>query len=157
MSIRSLLKQHHRMPVIDLRNQIDQLFDDFSTFNFPPTSDVRMSEDMMLSPKTDVTETDKSYQLHLEMPGITKEQLNIDLSGDVLTVKGEKKMEKENKGKDFHYVERRYGMYHRAFTLPNHVDKNAISAGFDNGVLMIEIPKIKEIVSNSRKIAIQKK
>ncbi len=160
MSIRSLLTRHHsrdNLPVMNLRNQIDQLFDDFATFDLAPHWGLRLSEDAMITPKTDVAETDKSYQLHMEMPGVTKEQLRVNLSGNVLTIKGEKKAEKESKEKDYHCVERSYGSYQRAFSLPSNVDGNKISAEFRNGVLTVEIPKTEETVSTARKIEVEEK
>lgn len=93
------------------------------------------------APALDVTESDGSWVLSVELPGAKREDIDIEVHEDVLTVRGEKKSEREEKSEKRHYVERFYGGFTRSFRLPGHVDAERIKAGFKDGVLTIEIPK----------------
>jgi HSP20 family protein len=93
------------------------------------------------APALDVTENDGSWVLSVELPGAKREDINIEVHDDVLTVRGEKKSEREEKSEKRHYVERFYGSFTRSFRLPAQVDAERIKAGFKDGVLTVEIPK----------------
>jgi HSP20 family protein len=92
-------------------------------------------------PATDVIETDKEIVLKAELPGVKKEDVSVEIEGDTLTIKGERKEEKEEKGKKIHRVERFYGSFMRSFTLPENVDAKAIAAEMKDGVLEVHLPK----------------
>jgi HSP20 family protein len=92
-------------------------------------------------PATDVIETDKEIVLKAELPGVKKEDVSVEIEGDTLTIKGERKEEKEEKGKKMHRVERFYGSFMRSFTLPENVDAKAIAAEMKDGVLEVHLPK----------------
>jgi HSP20 family protein len=79
--------------------------------------------------------------LKIEVPGIEQKDIDVRLENNTLTVRGERKFEKEEKEENFHRVERRYGSFFRAFTLPNTVDAESVSADYDNGVLKIKLSK----------------
>lgn len=92
-------------------------------------------------PATDVIETDKEIVLKAELPGVKKEDVSVEIEGNTLTIKGERKEEKEEKGKKMHRVERFYGSFMRSFTLPENVDAKAIAAEMKDGVLEVHLPK----------------
>jgi HSP20 family protein len=92
-------------------------------------------------PPVDVKESQEALQFSVELPGLTKEDIEITLENHVLTIAGERKFEKETKGEEFHRLERSYGHFTRSFTLPSSVRTDKVDANFDNGVLHISLPK----------------
>jgi HSP20 family protein len=103
-------------------------------------------------PPVDIQETEDAYRLHAELPGLTKEDIDITLENNVLRLSGERKFEKEVKKESFHRVERTYGTFSRAFALPQQVNSEGVQASFANGVLTITVPKAEQ--AKPRKIAI---
>ncbi len=101
----------------------------------------RGSEGAMLVPAVDISETDDDLLVHAELPGLKKDQVKLTIEDGILTIAGEKKYEVEDQKKDYHRVERRYGSFHRSFTLPNNVDTSKAKAQFENGVLTVKLPK----------------
>ena len=93
-------------------------------------------------PRVDVVETDKAYDIKLEIPDVEKENVKIEVEHGILKVSGERKHEKEEEGKTFHLVECSYGSFCRSFTLPKDVDEKKIEATFKDGMLTIELPKV---------------
>ena len=93
------------------------------------------------SPLVDITEDDKEYVVKAEIPEMKKEDIKINVHDDVLTVSGERKYEKDEKGKKFHRVERAYGSFMRSFTLPENADSSKINAEYKDGMLKIHLPK----------------
>jgi len=94
-----------------------------------------------LSPAVDLSEDDKSYIVTAELPGVGKDDVTVELNEDVLTIRGEKKSEREEKKDRSHWVERSYGSFARSFTLPPTAQAEELKASFKDGVLRIEIPK----------------
>jgi HSP20 family protein len=92
-------------------------------------------------PAVDIVETPESYNIHAELPDVKKEDVKLTLNNGVLMMSGERRQEKEEKGKKFHRIERSYGRFERSFTLPNAIDDKKISATYTNGVLSIMVPK----------------
>lgn len=92
-------------------------------------------------PKVDVIEQDKSYEIHVVVPGMNKQDFKIDLNENYLTVSGERKWEREHNEKNVRRIESQYGTFSRSFTLPEHVDASKIDAKYNNGILEIIIPK----------------
>jgi len=90
-----------------------------------------------------VAETDKAYEVTAELPGLKPEEIHVDLDRDVLTITGEKKEEHEEKGKTFHRIERKYGTFRRAMTLPDAAEAAEVNADYKDGVLMVVVPKAK--------------
>jgi len=127
-------------PFMNLQRQIDRLFDDF-TGGFGRFGDWPEFAPATLTPMMDVTETAKEYEVTAELPGLEEKDVDITLTEGVLTVRGEKKTDHEEKGKDFHMVERSYGSFARSLQLPASVDPAAIKASLDKGVLKVTIPK----------------
>jgi len=95
-------------------------------------------------PAVDIRETAEALTFAAELPGLKKEQVQITLENQVLTLSGERKLEKEAKGEKFHRVERTFGSFSRSFTLPGNVQTENATATFENGVLVVTLPKVAE-------------
>lgn len=95
-------------------------------------------------PAVDITEGDSAFLVKMELPGVTKEDVKITMENNLLTVRGEKKEEKETKGTNVHRIERGYGLFQRSFTLPATVKGEKIEASFRDGILSITLPKSEE-------------
>jgi HSP20 family protein len=93
------------------------------------------------APRVDIAETDAAFEIKAEIPEVNKEDVKVSVYNGVLTIRGERKQEKEEHGKKFHRVERKYGSFTRSFTLPDNVDENDIKAAFKDGVLNLQIQK----------------
>jgi len=96
------------------------------------------------SPAVDIAEHDDQYVVKMELPGVSKEEVKITLESNILTVRGEKKQEKETKKENYHRIERSYGSFQRSFTLPTTVKNDKIDASFKDGILNIKLPKAEE-------------
>jgi HSP20 family protein len=117
-----------------LQNRVNSLFRDINGESDPLAA-------ASFAPPVDIYEDDKKVVLKLEVPGIDEKDLDVRMENHTLTVKGERKMEKEEKEENFHRIERRYGSFFRAFTLPSTVDAEHIKADYRNGVLNVELTK----------------
>jgi HSP20 family protein len=104
-------------------------------------------------PAMDLVETDEHFVLRADLPGLSEEDVSIELEDSVLTVAGERKAEHEEKKEGFYRVERSFGQFRRSLTLPDGVDADGITASFDKGVLEVRIPKPEE--RKPRRVAIQ--
>ncbi len=93
------------------------------------------------SPLVDITEDEKEYVVKAEVPEMKKEDIKLNVHDDVLTISGERKYEKEEKGKKYHRVERAYGSFVRSFTMPEDADGTKVSAEYKDGVLKVHLPK----------------
>lgn len=93
------------------------------------------------SPRVDIAENDKEFVIKAELPDVSKDDMHVSVDNGVLTLRGEKRQEKEEKGKKFHRIERSYGSFSRSFALPDNVDAGAIKAAFKDGVLNVTLPK----------------
>jgi len=96
------------------------------------------------SPNVDVYETDKSFVLEFELPGFKKEDININIEDNIISVESEQKFEEEKKDRNYHIIERRYGSFKRQFTLPENSDRENIHAKFNEGILEVTIDKKQE-------------
>jgi HSP20 family protein len=94
-------------------------------------------------PLVDIAETDKAFEIKVEIPDVNKEDVKVSVDNRVLAIWGERKQEKEEEGKKFHRVERSYGVFTRSFTLPDNVDESKVTATFKNGILNLQIQKAK--------------
>ena len=92
-------------------------------------------------PAVDVSETDGEFKIKAEIPDVKKEDVKVTLEDGVLTIQGQRKQEKEDKGTKYHRVERTYGSFVRSFTLPDLVDEEKVKAEFKDGVLNLQLPK----------------
>jgi len=105
-------------------------------------------------PAVDIYEDENSISLRLEIPGMKQEDIDIRLENNTLTVRGERKFEKEEKEENFHRIERRYGSFSRSFTLPNTVDTDSVSADYRDGVLEIRLGKRAETKPKQIKVGV---
>ncbi len=140
-------------PFRSLFQEVQKTFEDFSR----RTPFARFGSDI-LSPKVDVSETKDTVQVTAELPGVEEKDVEVTLEDDVLTIRGEKKTEREeeDKEKSWHLVERSYGAFSRAIPLPFDPDATKVDAKFDKGVLRITLPKPAEATKKQQKIAITK-
>jgi HSP20 family protein len=98
----------------------------------------------MWSPSVDISETKDDFVVKAELPGLEAKDVNVSISGNVLTIKGEKKAEEEEKDEHYHRIERYSGSFQRVFQLPSGVKADKVEANFDKGVLKVTLPKVEE-------------
>jgi len=120
---------------------MDRLWDDF----FGPGRKALRPLEMEWAPAVDVSETADQVVIKAEVPGMEAKDIDISLAGDVLTIKGEKKSEREEKKENYHLVERTYGSFSRSLKLPTAVDADKIEASYKQGVLTVSCPKKEEV------------
>lgn len=125
----------------DLHNQISSLFDQALAGGGFPELFSGIPERSLFRPNLDIRESDKEYTVALEMPGVNKEDVDVEVRGDALIIRGEKKTEESHEEGQYQYSERSYGSFQRALTLPEDADSSNIEAKFDNGVLRITLPR----------------
>jgi len=125
-------------PFTALQQEIDRLFDGFSR-GFTSFPNLPTTRELM--PSMDVSETDKEIEITTELPGLEEKDIQLNVADDVLTVRGEKKNEREESKKDYHLVERSYGSFVRSVQLPNGVNAEGIKAVMSKGVLKVTVPK----------------
>jgi HSP20 family protein len=151
-------------PFESLRREIDRLFDDFPVGSwrspFGRMFDVepfwRGEIGWGKAPAVDVVDKEKAYEITVELPGMDESNIDVKFADGTLTIKGEKRDEKEDKRKDYYLSERRYGSFQRSFGVPDGVDVDRIEASFKNGVLTVTLPKTPEAQKSEKKIAIKK-
>jgi HSP20 family protein len=117
---------------VSFRNFMDRFFDDAS-FGGKALAD--------FSPKVDIAESDKNFEIQFHLPGVKKDEVSINVDDNTLTVSGERKMENEKKEKNFHSVESYFGTFSRSFHLPENVNVDKIDAAFKDGILTVTLPK----------------
>ena len=133
--------------VAALQNRVNSLFREMNDSDSPLTT-------ASFVPAVDIYEDTKKVVLKLEIPGIEEKDLDVRVENNTLTVKGERKFEKEEKEENFHRIERRYGTFYRAFTLPSTVDTEHIGANYSAGVLKLELSKKAEAQPKQIKITV---
>jgi HSP20 family protein len=149
-----------------LRNQVDRLFHDFQTGFlqapfFRPFPDIesfwRRDLGFDVTPAIDVIEKDKAFEVTAELPGLDAKDIDIQLANGMLTIKGEKQEEKEEKTKDRYVSERRYGSFRRTLQVPGGVDAEKIEASYKSGVLTVTLPKSSEAQKKEKTIPVSVK
>ena len=124
-----------------LQERMNRLMSDFRTRS--SWSEEEMAQGAWV-PSVDIYETKESIVLNVELPGVSKEDMSLEVKDNTLTIKGEKKLEKDVKEENYHRMERTYGSFMRMFTLPNTVQQEKVKAKFRDGVLEVMIPKAEE-------------
>jgi HSP20 family protein len=141
-------------PFLALRHEMDRVFDDllrgFGMPSLPPPSPFGRMPAPMLAPHVDVSESDEEVRIAAELPGIDEQDVEVSLSGDILTIRGEKRIEQDEKGRDYRIVERARGSFSRSLRLPFMVDPAQVQATVKDGVLTITIPKPRELREKRR-------
>jgi len=135
---RDVARRESDNPFVSLQREVDRLFQDFGR-GFPAFGTREFGRDLM--PAIDVTESDREIEITAELPGLEEKDVQLNVADNVLTIRGEKKAEKEDKQKDYHVVERSYGSFYRAFELPAGVEVDKIKADIAKGVLKVTVPK----------------
>jgi HSP20 family protein len=155
---------HVWRPFENLRQEIDRLFDDFgvsawrapfrrSVFDLAPFWTREGTSPT--APAVDIAETEKAYEITAELPGMEEKNIEVKFADGVLTIKGEKHEQKEEKKKDYYLSERSYGSFQRSFQVPDGIDTDKIEASFKNGVLMVTMPKSAEAQKAAKKITVK--
>jgi len=160
-----------------LRDEMNQVFDRFSNAQWPHfgrrrSTDTPSERRWSLDPfagfdmpsiwnterelgRADLSETDEGYELQLDLPGMKKDDIQIDLSDGLLTISGERSDEREDKRKGYYLSERSYGSVRRSFRVPDSIRIDDVKAQFSEGVLTLTMPKTEEALKNERRIEIE--
>ncbi len=151
-------------PIESLRHEIDRLFEDFdrdfwrapfrrSLHDIEPV--LRRGLSWGATPAVDIVDKNEAYQVIAELPGMDEKNIEVKLINGNLTIKGEKRDEKEEKKKDYYLHERSFGAFERSFALPDGVDADKIEASFSKGILTVTLPKKPEAIKPEKKIEIK--
>lgn len=134
-------------PFSSLQREINRTFEDFLGFTGEGVT--------TFSPRLDLNETDEAYELSAELPGMEKKDITVTVEQGMVNLKGEKRVEREEKKKNYHYTERSYGSFQRSLRLPGEIDAEKVVAHFDKGVLTVMLPKTAETRRNVRRIEVK--
>jgi len=144
-------RSHDGDPFLQMQQRMNGLFDDFFGRS---SSDLWNGANLAFAPQIELSETEKEVRIAAELPGLDEKDVEVTLSGDLLTIKGEKKHEQEEEKGDYYRSERSYGYFQRSVQLPQGVDTDNAKAKFKKGVLKVSIPKTPEAQSNRRRIEV---
>ncbi len=161
-AVASALQGWH--PLESLRQEIDSLLDDFGRGYWQPLRRSLYATGPLIrreltwdttTPPVDVVESEKAYEITVELPGMDEKNIEVKVADDSLTIKGEKQEEKEIKKKDYYLHERRFGLFERGFEVPASVDPDKIEAIFKKGVLTVTMPKKAEAQKPAKKVEVK--
>lgn len=144
------MKSRSLIPFRDVEDYFDRLFDPRRWPAAWPTEN-----EFEWKPATDIAETDKEFVFKAELPGVKKEDVSVELEGNMLTIRGERKEQKEEKTAKLHRVERFHGSFLRSFSLPENVDAKSISADMNDGVLQVHLQKMTEAAVEKTKVEVK--
>jgi HSP20 family protein len=133
-------------------NAVNRVVEDLFGELARPSEDAPQAAVRAWQPRVDILETERAYEIRAELPGVPREDVNIAVDDNVLTVSGERKLEKDVNKESYHRIERVYGSFTRSFTLPTSVDSTQVEAKLENGLLTVVVPKAAE--AQPRKIEI---
>jgi HSP20 family protein len=139
-----------------MRDEMDRVFGRFERDWPLPSLFGRTGRDAGMVPELDVRESASSIAIEAELPGVEEKDVSVTLANGVLTIKGEKKQEREEKGESYHLTERSFGSFQRSLRLPDTIDESKVEARFDKGVLKVTAAKKPEAVKAQRSIEIKK-
>ena len=148
----SIMRWRPRRDLVSIRDEMNSLFDSFFSGLAEPRKGLLEGE---WAPSVDVTETKDDITVTAELPGVKQEEVDIAITDDVLTLKGEKKEEKEVKEKNYHRIERSYGSFQRSIGLPVGVQADKAKATYKDGILKITVPKVEEAKPKQIKIDVE--
>lgn len=141
-------------PFSQLQQEMDRLFEEFRGFGLAPMGSMGETG-LAWAPAVNVAEDEKAIHVTAELPGMDEKDIDVDLSGNVLTIRGEKKEEEKQEDRNFYRMERRYGSFQRQIELPREVESDKVDASFKKGVLTIHLPKTREAQKDVRKITVK--
>ena len=151
-----------RHPFGQLREEMNRLFDEFDPWAWPLRRPDFMAEmpwpwakEGRMAPAMDMVEGKDAFEISAELPGLSPEDVEIEMTGRTLTIRGEKREETEKKEADYRLSERRYGSFRRVLTLPDGVDADKVSAKVANGVLTVTLPKLPAAKAAAKKVAVR--
>ena len=144
---RSVGNWFHRGPLGNLREEMEELVS--RAFG----EDVGLWPSERVCPSLDLAESDGAVEVRMDIPGMEAKDINIQVNGNLLTISGERKEEREEKGKTYHRIEHRVGGFSRTVTLPCPVKEDSVDAQYKNGILTVKLPKAEE--AKSKKIAVK--
>ena len=125
-----------------MQREFDRVFNDF----FPATRGVSLqAEKTSWAPRVDLSETENAYQIVADLPGIPKDEINVNFHEGVLTISGKRNNETKEEGKNFLRIERTSGEFYRSFNIPNAIQSDKIEAHYNDGVLDVHVPKAEEV------------
>ena len=140
---------------ISLNRDMDRIVNHFNRDFFDTTSfDFHPISKQSYFPKVDVTETKNDFLISAELPGMDDKDVDVTLDNGTLSLKGEKKIEKEDKQQEYYSAERSYGSFQRSFQIPETIDQNKIAASFIKGILAVKLPKVPEAKEEVKNIPI---
>ncbi len=150
-------------PFDNLRREVDRVFEDFimDPMRLPfrrPVFDIEpfwQPASWITAPAIDLIEREEAFELTADMPGLEAKDVEVKVANGVLTVKGEKQLEKEEKREDFHLRERRFNSFERSIRVPDGADTEKIEASFKNGVLKVMMPKTAEALKSVKKVEVK--
>jgi HSP20 family protein len=146
------VRREEQHPFSLFRQEMNSLFDTFFRgFELEPFK----GRFGAFSPSVDVKESDKDISVTAELPGLDDKDIDVSLSRDSLTIKGEKKEEKEEKGKDYYRMERSFGSFSRTIPLPAEIDVDKVKAEFKKGLLTVTLPKSEKAIKEKKKISVK--
>ncbi|HEY9129105.1 MAG TPA: Hsp20/alpha crystallin family protein [Sulfurovum sp.] len=137
-------------PMREFRNLEDRMMNSLKL-----SADVDVTNVTGFTPSVNTREGEYAYHVEVDLPGVKKEDINVDLKDDVLTISGERKTKSEISEKDYYKKECSYGKFQRSFTLPEDTDVENIEANSEDGVLEVVIPKLKKVEKESKKIEVK--
>lgn len=152
------VRREWELPFASLQREMNRLFDGFlggSTLSQWAPFERGGAE--AFQPRVDVSETDSEIKVSAELPGLDENDIDVSLTRDTLTIKGEKKEEKEEKGSDYYRMERSYGSFTRSIPLPVEVNTDKVEATFKKGVLRVTLPKTASAIEKTKKVAVKSK
>ncbi|MBW1990429.1 MAG: Hsp20/alpha crystallin family protein [Deltaproteobacteria bacterium] len=144
-------------PLAQMHREMDRMFDELlQGFGVPPLSLNRpfASPEKWLRPTLDIAATDKEYAVSVELPGVDKDDVRVEVADETLCIFGRKEQKKEDKQKDYYRMERSYGSFQRVLHLPEDADPEGIKANFKNGVMKLSIPRKQSEKARSRQIEV---
>lgn len=141
-------------PLAALQRDINHVFEDF-WHRAGSREKVHANPVGMFGPNTDISETDDGIEVAVELPGMTEDDIELSISGDALTIRGEKKIEREEKRKGVYMSERSHGAFYRTIPLPPGVDSDKAEAKFSRGVLTVALPKSAEAQARVKRIPVK--
>jgi HSP20 family protein len=147
----NLIKWNPFNELEDISNRLNQMF---GRPVVSAAADQQMLKVADWTPSVDISETDQAYLIKAEIPEVKKEDVKVTIDDGMITIQGERKMEKEEKGKKFHRIERSYGSFVRSFRLPDGVDESKAKAEFKDGMINVTLPKSEKAKSKAVEVAV---
>jgi len=148
----SSMAKRGEYPFVSFLEEMDRMIDDFfRDFDRASVQEKRG----VFSPRVDVLDTDKEVTVTAELPGLGENDVELSLTSDALTIKGEKKAEREDKGKGYYRMERSYGAFSRTIPLPAEIESAKVDAKFTKGILTVTLPKTEKARQETKKIPVK--